>query len=77
MSADRPVLLTVSEVSKILRIHRAKVYILIDDGTLTATKVGCDWRVRTESVERLTGSLPSNVFAHNAMGMENEAAAAV
>lgn len=60
---NKPVLLTVLEVSKILRIHRAKVYILIETGALKGTKVGGDWRIRTDSVENLVGELPSQALS--------------
>lgn len=52
-----PPLLTVMEVSKLLRIHRPKVYDLIHDKTLDGFKIGADWRIRTASVETLIGKL--------------------
>ena len=52
-----PKLLTVREVSHILRIQRAKVYLLIEMGKLDATKVGADWRIKRSSVEQFTGAL--------------------
>ena len=62
MSTDKPCVLTVTEVSKILRIQRAKVYILIESGSLAGYKVGGDWRIRTDSVEALIGDLPMELF---------------
>lgn len=62
MNKNVPCVLTVTEVSKILRIQRAKVYILIESGSIDGYKVGGDWRIRTDSVERLIGPLPSNLF---------------
>ncbi|NBW41286.1 DNA-binding protein [bacterium] len=59
---EKPVLLTVSEVSRLLRIQRAKVYLLIETGALDGTKVGGDWRIRTDSIEKLIGELPLSVF---------------
>ena len=56
-------LLTVSEVSRILRIQRAKVYILIETGALEGFKVGADWRIRRESVEDLVGDIPNSFLA--------------
>lgn len=53
-----PFLLTVREVAALLRIQRAKVYILIENGTLEATKIGADWRVKVRSIEQLIGPLP-------------------
>lgn len=57
------VLLTVKEVSEILRIQRPKVYLLIQSGCLTGIKVGADWRVRTDSVEGLIGAIPDSISA--------------
>ena len=65
MKKQIPLLLTVTEVSKILRIQRAKVYILIDSGSIDGFKVGGDWRIRTDSVERLIGPLPKDAFGEN------------
>jgi excisionase family DNA binding protein len=46
-------LLKVSEVASILRIQRAKVYILIEDKTLHGIKVGNTWRISKQSVDKL------------------------
>jgi excisionase family DNA binding protein len=59
---EKPLVLTVREVSLLLRIRRAKVYILIETGCLLGSKVGGDWRIRTESVEDLIGELPEWIF---------------
>jgi len=61
-SQQRPLILTVREVAKLLRIHRPKVYDLIKDGTIDGFKLGSDWRVRRESVERLIGAIPEGFF---------------
>ena len=49
MSESPPLLLTVQETARLLRIQRAKVYLLIESGAITAVKVGSAWRVRTIS----------------------------
>ena len=59
----QPLLLTVKEVSTLLRIHRPKVYDLIKDGTIIGFKVGSDWRVQRESVERMVGPIPEGFFS--------------
>lgn len=59
---ELPVLLTVKEVSEILRIHRPKVYILIRSGGIKGFKVGSDWRIRRDSVEELVGPIPASFF---------------
>jgi len=58
-----PLLLTVKEVSELLRIHRPKVYDLIHEGTIVGFKLGSDWRVQRDSVERLVGPIPDEFFA--------------
>ena len=57
-----PLLLTVREVSKLLRIHRPKVYELIREGTIEGFKLGSDWRIKRESVELLVGPIPESFF---------------
>lgn len=55
-------LLTVKEVSTLLRIQRPKVYDLIRDGAIDGFKVGADWRIRRDSVEKLVGEIPEDFF---------------
>lgn len=59
---DRPMLLTVREVSTLLRVQRPKVYELIKDGAIDGFKVGADWRIRRDSVENLIGEIPEGFF---------------
>jgi excisionase family DNA binding protein len=61
--AAPPLLLTVREVALLLRIHRPKVYCLIQEGTIEGFKLGSDWRIKRESVERLIGPIPEDFFA--------------
>ena len=60
--SEKPVLLTVREVSKLLRIHRPKVYVLIKEGVIEGFKLGSDWRVKRESIEKMIGKIPDNFF---------------
>ena len=60
---EKPLLLTVREVSKLLRIHRPKVYDLIKDKTIDGFKLGADWRIRRESIEALIGPIPDSFFS--------------
>ena len=55
-------LLTVREVSALLRVQRPKVYELIKDGAIDGFKVGADWRIRRDSVENLIGPIPEDFF---------------
>lgn len=57
------ILLTVREVSKLLRIHRPKVYELIKNNTIEGFKLGSDWRIKRASVEALIGPIPDNFFS--------------
>ena len=59
---EAPVLLTVREVSMLLRVQRPKVYDLIKDGAIDGFKVGADWRIRRDSVENLIGPVPEAFF---------------
>ena len=68
LTANRlPLLLTVREVSELLRIQRAKIYDLLEGGeVLKGFKLGSDWRLRREDVERLTGKIPIEFFHSHA-----------
>ena len=59
---EAPMLLTVREVSTLLRVQRPKVYELIKDGAIDGFKVGADWRIRRDSVESLIGAIPEAFF---------------
>ena len=59
---DSPLLLTVREVTKLLRVQRPKVYELIKEGAIEGFKVGADWRIRRDSVEKLVGAIPVAFF---------------
>ena len=61
-ATHKPVLLTVREVSKLLRIHRPKVYDLIKSGAIDGFKLGADWRVKRDSIEKLVGPIPAHFF---------------
>ena len=62
MEARKPILLTVKEVTTLLRVQRPKIYDLIRDGVLDGFKVGADWRIRTDSLEQLIGPIPLDFF---------------
>jgi excisionase family DNA binding protein len=65
MNDDKHILLTVREVSTLLRVQRPKVYELIKDGVISGFKVGADWRIRRDSVENLIGEIPQGFFDKN------------
>ena len=61
-----PLLLTVREVARLLRVHRPKVYELVREGTIDGFKLGSDWRIRRESVESINGPIPESFFSEMA-----------
>ena len=61
-NVKQPLLLTVREVSLLLRVQRPKVYELIKEGAIDGFKVGADWRIRRDSVENLIGEIPETFF---------------
>lgn len=66
---DRSVfLLNVAEASELLRISRAKVYLLLQEGTLQGFKLGADWRIKRESLEQLAGPIPDDFFSRQKKG---------
>lgn len=64
---ENPMVLTVREVSLLLRIQRSKVYELIKEGCIDGFKLGADWRVKRESVEKLIGKIPADFFKGQAV----------
>ena len=48
-------LLTIKEVSAVLRIHPTTLYRLAKQGEIPAFRIGSDWRFRKDAIERWTG----------------------
>jgi excisionase family DNA binding protein len=69
--ARQPLLLTVRETSQLLRIHRPKVYDLLHEGVIQGFKVGSDWRVKRDSVEKLVGPIPDDFFSSDGTGEQS------
>jgi excisionase family DNA binding protein len=69
---EAPLLLTVREVTQLLRVQRPKVYELIKDGAIDGFKVGADWRIRRDSVENLIGQIPEDFFENTSIEGEDE-----
>ena len=65
-------LLTVREVSLLLRVQRPKVYELIKEGAIDGFKVGADWRIRRDSVENLIGEIPEDFFKRRKKVLKEE-----
>lgn len=51
MVADAKVL-TVSELSEYLRVHRSTIYRLLKKGQLPGFKIGSDWRFNVEAIDQ-------------------------
>lgn len=67
-----PMLLTVREVTRLLRVQRPKVYELIKSQLIDGFKVGADWRIRRDSVEKLIGTIPDDFFEQYGDSFEEE-----
>lgn len=67
-----PLLLTVREVARLLRVQRPKVYELIRDGAIDGFKLGADWRIRRDSVENLIGPIPEEFFKNKHGEMDED-----
>jgi excisionase family DNA binding protein len=51
MTTD-PEILTVKEISELLRVHPTTVYKLLRGGRIPSFRVGSDWRFRKDQIER-------------------------
>lgn len=65
MTTEQPPIMTVDEVAEYLRIPRASVYKLAQQGKIPCQKVGRHWRFRREAVDQWLdtgnqGANPSN-----------------
>jgi excisionase family DNA binding protein len=47
-----PRILTVSDLSDYLRVHRSTVYRLLKKGQLPSFKIGSDWRFNLEAIDQ-------------------------
>lgn len=50
---------TVKQVQEILKVDRITVYRMLQDGRLTAAKIGHQWRFRQEEIDRFLGEKPA------------------
>jgi excisionase family DNA binding protein len=60
--ADDQDILTVKEISDLLRLHPATVYKLVRQGKIPSFRIGSDWRFRRDLIERW--------MAENSMGAQ-------
>jgi len=56
MEAAAPPVMTITEVAEYLRIPRASVYKLAQQGRIPCQKVGRHWRFRREAVDEWLGT---------------------
>ena len=52
MTNDLPLVMTIEEASKYLRIPLSSLYKLAQDGKIPCQKVGRHWRFRKEAIDR-------------------------
>jgi excisionase family DNA binding protein len=52
MSNDKARILTVSELSEYLHIHRTTIYRLLREGKLPGFRIGSDWRFSFDAIEQ-------------------------
>jgi len=52
MSNDKARILTVSELSEYLHIHRTTIYRLLREGKLPGFRLGSDWRISVDAIEQ-------------------------
>jgi excisionase family DNA binding protein len=50
--------LTVKEVSEMLRIHKTTLYKLVKTGKIPSFRIGSDWRFRSDLLERWIAERP-------------------
>ena len=62
-----PLILTIKETESLLRLGRAKLYMLLREGFIEGFKVGSDWRVVKSSVEKLVGPISEDFFSKKAV----------
>jgi len=46
------IVITLAEAAKLLKVHQSTIYRLVKQRQIPAFKIGADWRLNLESVER-------------------------
>jgi excisionase family DNA binding protein len=52
MSNDKARILTVSELSEYLHVHRTTIYRMLREGNLPGFRIGSDWRFNLDAIEQ-------------------------
>jgi excisionase family DNA binding protein len=52
MSKDKARILTVSELSEYLHVHRTTIYRMLREGNLPGFRIGSDWRFNLDAIEQ-------------------------
>ena len=60
--------LTVSELSEYLRVHRSTVYRLLKKGQLPGFRIGSDWRFNVEAIDEWRLQQPGHLEELKAKG---------
>jgi excisionase family DNA binding protein len=61
MPNDKARILTVSELSEYLHIHRTTVYRMLKEGKLPGFRIGSDWRFSVEAIEQWLRDLAKTI----------------
>ena len=60
-----PILLTMKEAASVLRIHRATLYLMVNDGRARSVRFGGAIRITTDEVARLAANGCGGPNKHN------------
>ena len=52
---DNQKVLTVGELSELLRVHSTTIYRLLRKGQISGFRIGSDWRFNVETLDKLSG----------------------
>lgn len=52
MSNDKARILTVTELSEYLHVHRTTIYRMLREGNLPGFRIGSDWRFNLDAIEQ-------------------------
>ena len=69
---EKPDILTVDEVTDLLKVTSQTIYNMIKDKRLTATKVGREWRFRRSEIEQLLDQSRPTIAARGGEVSQND-----
>ena len=72
MTDELPLIMTIEEASKYLRIPLSSLYKLAQDGKIPCQKVGRHWRFRKETIDRWLDQINIEAKITKLNSMENK-----